>query len=169
MKTTLLLLIINLTLSCTQLFGQLDSTYTYTFNCPGCGTYETVSFEPIDLQTQASVTDLILPDSANVSLAQFSSSMLRKPKPFLKNNIRFNIYPNPVKDIFYLNFEATYPDISIIKIIDIYGRTIDNMEVSLNEGENIIENKISGYSSGIYFINVNFNNNTFTRKINLIK
>ncbi|MGI8892785.1 MAG: T9SS type A sorting domain-containing protein [Bacteroidia bacterium] len=154
-------------ITCSWLFGQPDSTYTYTFNCQDCGTYETVSFEPIDLQTSATVSNLILPDSANISIAQFSSGTLRKPKPKVTNSNRFKIYPNPVKDKFYLYIESSNSCNANYQLIDIYGRILIQKEKTIVEGVNIFKEEINSVAPGIYFVKATFNNNSLTKKIHI--
>lgn len=76
MKRTILVLIF--LFLCIAIQAQQDSTYTYIYNCDSCGTFETVSFEPIELETDVAVSAAILPDTSTSTLAQFSSVAPRK-------------------------------------------------------------------------------------------
>lgn len=65
------------------------------------------------------------------------------------------VYPNPSYGLFYVKGN----NISTVKVFDILGNKIS---VSYNKSSSAI--KFSNYSSGIYFINVMFNDNTSVNK-----
>jgi len=78
-----------------------------------------------------------------------------------------NIYPNPTKGVFEVDFPLISSD-ARITIRDIYGKVIET---------NIVEAKLPGktyfdlseYPSGIYFINIKSENFNFNKKIILNK
>ncbi|MBK7854880.1 MAG: hypothetical protein IPJ79_08220 [Bacteroidetes bacterium] len=86
---------------------QLDSTYTYSYNCQGCGTFTTVTTAPVDVETSVSITNETLTDTSQSTLASFVLSAARKKKTVnVTSANRFNVYPTPAKDKYFLNFET---------------------------------------------------------------
>ena len=75
------------------------------------------------------------------------------------NASKFDIYPNPAKDIIYLNFKNEgEKEISFINIMgeNIYSTTIFNKKEKIN---------ISKLKKGIYIVNIKNNNNSFSKKL----
>ena len=73
----------------------------------------------------------------------------------LNNN--FNIYPNPVKDLVMIQGR----NINSISVYNSVGVLVERIEVSNNE----TEINMSEYNTGIYFVQVNTENGTTTRKV----
>ena len=94
------------------------------------------------------------------SLTTQSSSC---PYPFCttsntENNLRdilFNIYPNPSNDIVYLNSEILVDN---IRVIDALGKEVNDYSF-----DNKILN-VNALSSGVYFIQIEFNDMLFSQK-----
>lgn len=63
----------------------------------------------------------------------------------VENNIAYNIYPNPVKDI--INIEAE--NIELVEIYDVFGRKLYSEKKS---GDVRID--MSDFSEGIYFVKI---------------
>ena len=72
-----------------------------------------------------------------------------------ENNI--NIYPNPVKDAVKIQGN----NINSISIYNCVGFLVEKIEVSNNE----TEINMNDYNTGIYFVQVNSENGTTTRKV----
>ncbi|MBO5811155.1 MAG: T9SS type A sorting domain-containing protein [Bacteroidales bacterium] len=70
-----------------------------------------------------------------------------------------NIYPNPTKDFVKLNAHGT--QLKTIKVYNCLGMMIEEIEVNANE----VEINISGYNSGIYFINIETENGNQIQKV----
>lgn len=154
--------------------AQQDSTYNYIYNCDSCGTFETVSFELIELETNVDISAEVLPDTSINTLAQFSSVTLRKASPSLTNIFNLNknylnIYPNPAKTNYFLNMVSPQECMAEIQLCDLYGRQILYYKETLHEGMNVIEQSSDKLISGNYFVKVNFNNNIFVKKLLLVK
>jgi len=72
-----------------------------------------------------------------------------------KERTDIKIYPNPVSDI--LNVDVGSFEIINMSISDITGRAI-NKFTKISENDNIVKIDISTFKSGIYFINIELNN-----------
>ena len=79
-----------------------------------------------------------------------------------------SVYPNPAKDIVKLS--AANHHLSAVRIYNCLGMMVEEMNVRTQNASDEIEINVSGYKSGIYFINVYDNNgNVATKKISVIK
>jgi hypothetical protein len=68
----------------------------------------------------------------------------------LKNN--FQIFPNPSSDILQIRFETGNSSLNqnlILKIVDVFGRELENQKIQQNE---TLQLSTIQYSEGIYFI-----------------
>jgi PKD repeat protein len=75
------------------------------------------------------------------------------------------IYPNPTKDNAILNIYVEQTQTTSIKIIDMLGKVVQNIEnVQLNDGINNIELNTQPLQSGVYFVVATNNNETQTIK-----
>ena len=78
-----------------------------------------------------------------------------------------SVYPNPAKDIVKLS--AANHHLSAVRIYNCLGMMVEEMNVRTQNASDEIEINVSGYKSGIYFINVYDNNgNVATKKISVI-
>ena len=84
----------------------------------------------------------------------------------LINNWNLNIYPNPVEDQFTLRFSLEKPSKISYEILDVKGKIIldDNLKI---QDSGIHEHQVSTehLSKGIYFIKVNKNGISYSKKI----
>ncbi len=74
-----------------------------------------------------------------------------------------NIYPNPMNHSSTIDFFKVSPGITTIGIFDVAGRCIRKIVKHLPSGRHIFE--ISGLKAGIYFVQVNCGDNTFTGRL----
>lgn len=153
-----------------DLKAQNDSTYSYVYDCLDCGTFKTISTEPIEVVTSVSISSAVLPDVSTNTIAAFSSVTARKASPSKSNVINqhkniFNVYPNPVKKNYFLYFDNAVNGKANVQVIDLYGRILINTELELKQGTNVIERTVANLSNGSYFIKVGFDDNVFTEKI----
>ena len=83
----------------------------------------------------------------------------------------FDPYPNPFNPITKIDFTLpTDVDNVSINIYDIRGRLVDVLlEGSINSGYHSLYWNADLYSSGIYFVHMIAGNNTFIKKITLLK
>ena len=79
-----------------------------------------------------------------------------------------SVYPNPAKDIVKLS--AANHHLSAVRIYNCLGMMVEEMNVRTQHASDEIEINVSGYKSGIYFINVyDDKGNVATKKISVIK
>ena len=79
-----------------------------------------------------------------------------------------SVYPNPAKDIVKLS--AANHHLSAVRIYNCLGMMVEEMNVRTQNASDEIEINVSGYKSGIYFINVyDDKGNVATKKISVIK
>jgi hypothetical protein len=71
----------------------------------------------------------------------------------------FSIYPNPARDIVKLS--AVSGQLSVVKIYNCLGMIVEEIEVNAND----VEINVSGYKSGVYFINIESAAGNFTEKL----
>lgn len=77
----------------------------------------------------------------------------------------FRVFPNPAAEIINLEFDASQPGQSEIRITDVNGRETLKENISVISGHNKSTLKISDYSSGIYFLNIRNNDKVFFQKL----
>lgn len=170
----------NLFTLCFLLFGiikvtiaQQDSTYSYVYICDSCGKFETISFEPIELETNVAISLELLPDTSTNTLAQFATSTLRKgvsaSSIFKTRQNNFNIYPNPANTNYYLYVEAENKCKVDILIYDLYGRKIVSYEKILQKEMNVLEMPVDGLISGNYIVRINFDSYSIMKKLLISK
>ena len=76
------------------------------------------------------------------------------------------IYPNPTANDITVHIPSANMLQTPVKLYDIAGKQL-NIEQDIRTDKVILH--LSSLSSGIYFININIDNQTITRKISLIK
>ena len=75
----------------------------------------------------------------------------------------FSLFPNPAKDIIYLKPPKNYNETIIVEVMDMLGKTL--LFKKINNPSGLSEINLSGYRSGVYFINIVTENKTLTYKI----
>ncbi len=81
-------------------------------------------------------------------------------EPSSENNV--TLFPNPVKDVLYLNFYQQATNINYLQIIDFTGQTIINKKIQNKDKPIIIDTK--SLKNGIYFIKVIYGDNSYFLK-----
>jgi len=77
----------------------------------------------------------------------------------------FKLYPNPANDIIKIDFNTNTNGSLTLEILDINGRTIVSKNENTQDGNNNIIMDISALESGIYFIKINLDGETYYEKI----
>jgi Secretion system C-terminal sorting domain len=97
-----------------------------------------------------------------VSIQNNSSSLIE--------NIDFTIYPNPYNLSFNINFNILNNSNVKIILYDISGKTVKKIENSLlNQGNYEINVNTPELSSGVYFLKIEINNHSYSKKVLLMK
>ncbi|MDD4218092.1 MAG: T9SS type A sorting domain-containing protein [Bacteroidales bacterium] len=74
------------------------------------------------------------------------------------------LYPNPVKDEFYVLVKAIENTIAKIFITDVSGKLIYQKQIVLQSGENLITLNASNYAPGFYILTIGDKSNRVSRK-----
>lgn len=93
----------------------------------------------------------------------FQSIETAIPNPGQKNNFEIIFYPNPATDMLYLQAGENTSNIKRITITDVPGHVIYNASLN-NVFSDRITIPITGFSKGIYFLNVMDKNNSVVVK-----
>ena len=81
---------------------------------------------------------------------------------------RLQVYPNPAKDIIYVQFDVFKIGLAEISLIDVLGREVKKLEnKNLIKGQNKFEFNVSDLTSGLYTVRINYNNETTNEIINI--
>lgn len=86
----------------------------------------------------------------------------------VNDNFSFNLYPNPAQDNVNIQYSIDKNSCDVqIKIVDIYGKEIQNITNENQEvgNYNYNFNMSQSMSSGIYFIYLSINNKTYVKKL----
>ena len=85
-----------------------------------------------------------------------------------KLNIR--VYPVPAKEIVYLSFELTKPEIVNVHVSNTNGQVVySQLNLQFSEGKNTIELNIKDLSPGVYYIRLTTKTGIITKKITRLK
>ena len=86
----------------------------------------------------------------------------------IKTDFSVNLYPNPSSGIYNLTFTGEIRSKSIVEIYDMTGKLVYNQifDTEINKNCKI---DLSIFNNGLYFVKVNYNNTSITKKISLIK
>lgn len=83
---------------------------------------------------------------------------------FASNHSELNIYPNPSTYQINIEFDLTENKNTSIEIKNILGQTVKKIDSGFSVGNNKIEINVSELSGGVYFIQVQNNNNIIGKK-----
>ncbi|MBO5849618.1 MAG: T9SS type A sorting domain-containing protein [Bacteroidales bacterium] len=95
-------------------------------------------------------------DKESVGLFDIIEFTVDIKENYLEN---ISIYPNPAKNFFKLKTQDS--QIKSIKVYNCIGMMVEEIEVNTNEAEI----NTSDYKSGVYFINIETENGSFTKKV----
>ena len=84
----------------------------------------------------------------------------------LKQEMAFNVYPNPMESSAYAQFELKQTQYIEINICDVTGRKVSNLQQGeMQAGMHSLAINRSDLKAGIYLINVTTQNGTFAHKL----
>jgi len=66
--------------------------------------------------------------------------------------VEFNIYPNPASDNFTLSYSSLRDETVNIKIVDILGRVVTDVNKNIYEGNNFIQLNVPSWCAGVYVV-----------------
>lgn len=77
-----------------------------------------------------------------------------------------SVYPNPVVDKFVVQFNLATPSDVYFQLTDVSGKTILSQKTQvMNEGVNYLEINVPNVSSGLYFLNIQTQDGSITRRV----
>ncbi len=79
--------------------------------------------------------------------------------------LRFDVYPNPSSGNINLSFTSAHPSSSTIQITDILGNVVKEEYIYILQGENNLQQSVSGLTKGIYFLKLNSDDGVNVRKV----
>ncbi len=77
----------------------------------------------------------------------------------------FIVYPNPVKDFVYVSFNSLSNESLSLRIFDLMGRTVRNLNQEAAEGLNKFSIDLNGLVEGVYFVEMTTSSGRVLKKI----
>jgi len=94
----------------------------------------------------------------------FDGSSLYKLAPEQDNNSNeIKAYPNPVNDQLTISLSSTEPRTAEVKLVDLTGKTMLNMSVNLDKGQNVQQLNVSQIPNGTYLLMVDNSKENMSR------
>ncbi|MBS4043320.1 MAG: endonuclease [Chitinophagaceae bacterium] len=78
-------------------------------------------------------------------------------------NVKFEVYPNPVKNQLTLRFNNNANESAQLEVIDLVGKTILSKKVLISNG--VVNTNIESLSNGTYFVKLNYRGEMLTARI----
>lgn len=155
-----------MTIPCILAAQNQDSTFSYYYECSGCGIFETFTNTEPEIELSESSQSIVLSDTSINNSTIFYETPSRKVKSDLKKQEAFlvNVYPNPIIDKFFINLESTSNMNSEILIYDISSQIIKKYPMEIKKGSNIKELDFAGLS-GFYILRIHLENYFISRKL----
>jgi hypothetical protein len=83
-----------------------------------------------------------------------------------KNNLVFHVFPNPANDFLQVDFTLFQSSNTVINLTSIDGKIIRTLlDNQLSKGSNSLKLNVNDCKAGVYFLQINANNNTNYKKI----
>ena len=76
----------------------------------------------------------------------------------------FSVYPNPANDVFYISTGFQDSDPTIVRIFDLSGKQIEELNVTGNQDYPV---NVSKYQKGIYYLSAVNGDQSYTQKIKI--
>jgi YbbR domain-containing protein len=85
------------------------------------------------------------------------------------NNLDLSVYPNPVVSNATIELNLTKKSNVSMNVVDVLGKLVASNSYNLNSGNNKINLDVNNIENGVYFIELNVNGSTSTKKITVTK
>jgi hypothetical protein len=82
-----------------------------------------------------------------------------------KKITRFDIYPNPAKDVTAISVQSSFSQVSTLTIFNSIGELVIEKEMPLAEGKNSIAVNVQGLSAGIYIAQLKEGSSVTSKKL----
>ena len=127
-----------------------------------------INGEMVDMRQNNSLS--IRGDEFNEFIVQIGEQNLDNESHYISTFDITNPYPNPFNPSTKINISVPFSGNVNISIYDINGNLVEELHDSfLSSGEHIVDWNAANHSSGIYFINISYQNNIITKKAILMK
>jgi len=131
------------------------STWTFTWTAPAKGT-GTVNIYGAFVNGKLNISKQV------ISVQEANSIQTTENK----NNLVFHVFPNPAKDILQVDFTLFQSSNTVINLTSIDGKIIRTLlDNQLSKGSNSLKLNVNDCKAGVYFLQINANNNTNYKKI----
>lgn len=131
------------------------STWTFTWTAPAKGT-GTVNVYGAFVNGKLNVSKQV------ISVQEANSIQTTENK----NNFVFNVFPIPAIDLLQVDFTLFQSSNTVINLISIDGKTIRTLfDDQLSTGANTLKLNVNDCKAGVYFLQINANNNNSYKKI----
>ena len=131
------------------------STWTFTWTAPAKGT-GAVSIYGAFVNGKLNVSKQV------ISVQEVNSVQATENK----NNLVFNVFPIPANDLLQVDFTLFQSSNTVINLISIDGKTIRTLfDDQLAKGANTLKLNVNDCKAGVYFLQINANNNNSYKKI----
>lgn len=128
-----------------------NKTWTFDWTAPAAGTGKVTfygAFNATNSNSQADAGDTVYADTMNVVESPASGIAVQQ--------MQFNplkIYPNPAKDVIYLNLKMT-DEVGAVSVYNVSGKVV--LKRSMAENTRSVD--VSSLNTGIYFVKLKVNN-----------
>ncbi|MGB1205413.1 MAG: LamG-like jellyroll fold domain-containing protein [Chitinophagales bacterium] len=86
-----------------------------------------------------------------------------KTDAFFEENT-FTIYPNPTQSDIYVYFNSISAETTMLKVVDIFGKTVLEKSVELQKGDNDFQLQVENFKAGTYFLEIESERGRMTKK-----
>ena len=91
------------------------------------------------------------------------------PSNIIRSNyadaVKLSVFPNPAQTNLNISLRADYAGTALVSIVDVVGKLVYQTTTDLNRGKNNLKLDVSDFASGMYTVNVNFNDAQIVQKI----
>lgn len=120
--------------------------------------------------TAAIYFDYNAPVITNTTVNTLNDALASVDEKVLLDDNDISLYPNPANNSLNIEIDIKTENMKAqLNMIDINGQVLCKREISLEVGKNIVSHDTNELTSGIYFVQVKFNESIITKKLVIIK
>jgi hypothetical protein len=82
-----------------------------------------------------------------------------------RNLSGMKLYPNPTSESVNITFSAENAENGVVSVMNLMGQTVYTANVEVNEGYNMINVPVKGFTSGVYMVTMRTNTGISTQKL----
>ena len=119
--------------------------------------------------TAAIYFDYNAPIITNTTINTLNNVLSSIEENALLDNSDVVLYPNPATDNLSIIINAKSSNKGQVNVLDITGKVLSSQNITLENGNNVINQNTNDLTSGIYFVQVKYNESFITKKLVVIK